>query len=198
MHAAQWARSGETRQMVMPSSELLVDSCRIHDVPPPDCGIAGDGVNTGPRKSPVKLHKFAAISGIGWTIDISVMTVLVWLGQITFVANLAGAFLAITFVFVVSQRRIFVHDGHFLGRKFIQYCLWHSVAVPLASLAIHLLAAALEHSGGQDIWINAGMASVMPWRVAVSILAKGLVTPATLYANFLFMGWLLERRLSWR
>ena len=127
-------------------------------------------------KSSVRLHKFTVVSGIGWIIDIGLMTALVWLGQATFVANLTSAFLGITFVFVLSQKHIFRSQKHFLYRGFIYYCLWHIVAVPLASMAIHVLATKFEHSGLQEIWATIELEPVLPWHVAVSIVAKGFVT----------------------
>lgn len=145
----------------------------------------------------LRLHRFTIISGIGWLLDLSVMSLLVWAGLEVFAANLIGATLAITFVFFAAQNRIFINEGGFLYGKFAAYALFQSMAVPLASLAIHALNGVLVASG----WVEAGVLAVMPSLlamvpVATAILAKGLVTPATLYGNFVFMGWLLERRLS--
>lgn len=146
----------------------------------------------------MRLHRFTVISGIGWLLDLGVMSGLVAAETPVFLANLASASLAITFVFFVAQKRIFVNENGFLFRKFAAYFLFQALAVPLASLAIHALAGALGTVGLADWAPFIGLIPSGAARsVAVSLLAKGLVTPATLYINFVFMGWLLERRLSY-
>lgn len=128
--------------------------------------------------------------------DLSLMALLVDLGLPVFWANMLGATVAITFVFSVAQRRIFVSDGHVLLPKFAVYFLYQSMVIPLASLGIHALAALLEGANVGAYPPFDLLPSDAARQAAVSVLAKGLATPATLYSNFLFMGWLLERRLS--
>ncbi|MEE3624777.1 GtrA family protein [Nitrospirillum sp. BR 11752] len=144
----------------------------------------------GLSRKDLRVHRFALVSGVGWCIDLGMMSGLVALCIPTFFANLVGASLAISFVFLVSQRRIFIHDGHVLGRQFLYYCLWQAAAVPLASLAIASLAPLIEATGLLQLLPIHG-------RVIAPVIAKALVTPVTLYSNYLFMSWLLERRLAW-
>ncbi|MDZ5650610.1 GtrA family protein [Nitrospirillum sp. BR 11828] len=159
----------------------------------PGCGDASPGSGYGKGwdvgKVGVRLYRFALISGAGWAMDMATMTSLVWLKVPTFPANLIGASLALTFVFFVSQRHIFVHDGHLLGRQFLYYCLWQVAAVSVASLVISFIASMLMMV---DWPVSASW--LPPHAVVASVLAKVIVTPLTLYSNFLFMTWLLERR----
>lgn len=146
-------------------------------------------------QSVVRVHRFAMVSGLGWCMDLLIMSTLVWGGVQTFGANIVSAGLAITFVFLVSQKRIFLHDGHLIGRRFFYYCLWQLVAVPLASL---LIAELVPLIGRSPILPLTHMLLPGKEKVLLSVLSKGMVTPVTLYANYLFMTWLLERRLSWK
>jgi hypothetical protein len=142
----------------------------------------------------MRIHRFTIISGIGWLLDLSTMGALVHGGLSVFLANLIGATLGITFVFFAAQNRIFVNEGGFLYRKLGTYVLFQSLAVPAASLAIHVLRDALHVALPPFTALD--LAPEMQTLV-IALAAKVLVTPATLYGNFLFMGWLLERRLSY-
>lgn len=143
----------------------------------------------------MRLHRFAIISGLGWLIDLSVMTLLVAAGVSIFVANLISAGIAITFVFFAAQNRIFAGIGGFLYAKFAIYLFYQALAVPLASGLIHELAHFFLSAGLGDLYPVSLLA--LPIRTAlVSIVAKVIVTPLTLYSNFVFMGWLVERRIS--
>jgi hypothetical protein len=145
----------------------------------------------------MRIHLFTVISGIGWLIDLATMAALVDHGTSPFWANMAGASVAIVFVFFTAQKHLFINADGLIGRKFVYYLIYQSAAVPLASLVIHLLAAAFTSVGFQDLpQLIALLPNPEMRMVAVPIVAKGLVTPATLYGNFIFMGVLLERRLS--
>lgn len=148
---------------------------------------------------PIRIHGFVLISGMGWLLDLAIMTSLTAAGMPVFLANCVSAGIAVSFVFLIAQRRTFVHDGSWIIGKFAAYALYNAIAILLASLAI----AALAHTVFEPIL--ATFASVVSlvvdpnWRLALaSILAKVAVTPLTLYANFLFMGWLLEGKASLR
>lgn len=146
----------------------------------------------------MRIHRFTIISGIGWIIDMTVMASLVGFGAWVFLANLVGATLALTFVFFVAQNRVFVSDGGFAYRKFAAYSLFQMMAVPLASLAIHGLTDSLLSLGLNNWSLLATLVPAEQLRlVIISVFAKGIVTPLTLYSNFVFMGWLLERRVSY-
>lgn len=133
--------------------------------------------------------RFAVISGSGWIIDVSLTVMLVYMGATPFLASLAGSVVAVTFVYVVSLRAVFEIDGRLGTRAFPMYLMWQvfsiSASSALVALLAHLIApsiaATLDHfdmAGGRD-----------PLSAA-SGLSKGLVTPITLAANFLFFRWL--------
>jgi len=106
---------------------------------------------------------------------------LVHFGLSPFVASMIGAGTAVTFVYIVSQLAIF-HQGRTGGvTDYAIYVVWQVVAITIASLLVAFLARILEPS---FIALTLSMATG---------IAKVLVTPLTLGANFLFMKWLTGR-----
>jgi putative flippase GtrA len=144
-----------------------------------------------------RLSVFTLISGGGWLLDIGVMLSLVATGLAPFSANLLGALCGVSFVFVLAQRRVFTQDGAggVRWRLFGPYLLWQGVAIPTASLLISAAAVALA---APATWAEAALPLAPSAAVIAAGVAKVAVTPLTLYANFLFSGWLMERRVSWR
>lgn len=119
------------------------------------------------------LH-FGVISGIGWLIDFSVFSGLAWAGVPVWAANMAGASIAVLFVFFSSVRRVFRYQGSYLLGKLIAYIAYQVVAITLASLLIDALT---------------------QWMGIAPLLSKVLVTPLTFYANFQFMSFITTGRL---
>lgn len=127
------------------------------------------------------------------------MTSLTALGTSVFIANCLSAATAVSFVFLIAQRHTFAHDGSWIAGKFAAYALYNAGAILLASMAIAVLA----HHVFEPILAFAFPVDLVTEKVrwvlaAASLAAKIMVTPLTLYANFLFMGWLLEGRASFR
>lgn len=122
----------------------------------------------------MKLGRFGVVSGLGWLMDFGVFTALVTAGVWPAPANVAGALLAITFVFAVSTRRVFQVEGGFAWRKFATYLAYQAVQIALFSALIQVLT------------LRAGLPAPV---------AKMAVTPVTFYTNFLFMSVLLTGRL---
>jgi putative flippase GtrA len=120
------------------------------------------------------VFKFAVISGTGWLIDFAIFVLLTGTGLSPFLANVAGAGTAVTFVFFASVRKVFEYQGGYLVGKLVLYLCFQVVAVNLASLAIQLL---VSHP-------------LIP-----PLSAKILVTPITFYLNFQFMAYLTSGRL---
>jgi putative flippase GtrA len=117
-----------------------------------------------------RIVKFAGVSGAGLCLDYAVYSLLCASGVAAGWANLVSASLGVTFVFVVSARRIFAaSDEHFMLGLFAVYALYQVCAVSAASWlvgeATHLL-------DGQFL------------------LGKTLVLPLSFTANYLFMSWL--------
>jgi len=129
----------------------------------------------------MKRH-FVIISGLGWLLDISLMLLLVQLGVHLFVANSISAFCAVTFVFFLARSQVFKDAPvHSLNRTIVIYWLWQVVAINAASGLIVLVDMGL-------FFISYKYFS--PLAQAAEPLAKILVTPVTLAANFIFIKWL--------
>lgn len=128
---------------------------------------------------------FAAISGTGWLIDMGLTMAVVQLGLSPFLGSAIGAATAVTFVYVVS--RLLVMGDRQIGgaREIGLYVAWQVFAISMASALVaalaHLLAPLVAAFGTLDALALA------------SGIAKALVTPLTLIANFLFLKWLTGR-----
>lgn len=120
-----------------------------------------------------RIVKFAGVSGAGLCLDYAVYTLLCTSGLDAGVANLVSAACGVTFVFVVSSRRVFASSGHFLLGLFAAYALYQVAAISLASYAVHGATALL---GGRFL------------------LGKTVVLPFSFTANYLFMSWLFGAR----
>lgn len=120
-----------------------------------------------------RILKFAGVSGAGLCLDYAIYTLLCTSGLDAGVANLISAACGVTFVFVVSSRRIFASSGRFLLGLFAAYALYQVAAISLASWAVQ---GATVLFGGRFL------------------LGKTLVLPFSFTANYLFMTWLFGAR----
>lgn len=159
-----------------------------------------------PSVPAARLPAFAVISGLGWVLDVAITLTLAGLGWPSGFANAVGAVCGVGFVFVGGTRRLFLARHLPMARALAVYGLYNGVAIAVASLAVGLLAAELAPLAAEGAAVALTLAgerlaaSVSPDVVAAMAatgVAKALVTPATLYGNFLFMGWLMEGRASW-
>jgi putative flippase GtrA len=117
-----------------------------------------------------RIIKFAGVSGAGLCLDYAVYSLLCAGGVAAGWANLVSASLGVTFVFVVSARRIFAaSDEHFLLGLFGIYALYQVCAVSAAS------------------WLVGESTHLLDGRY---LLGKTLVLPLSFTANYLFMSWL--------
>jgi putative flippase GtrA len=120
-----------------------------------------------------RIAKFAGVSGAGLCLDYAVYTALCVGGLDAGVANLVSASCGVTFVFVVSARRIFASSERFLLGLFVVYALYQVVAISLASWAVH------------------GATALLAGRF---LLGKTVILPFSFTANYLFMSWLFGAR----
>jgi putative flippase GtrA len=120
-----------------------------------------------------RIVAFAGVSGAGLCLDYAIYTLLCTSGLDAGVANLVSAACGVTFVFVVSARRVFAASGQFLLGLFAIYALYQVAAISLASYAVH---GATDLLGGRFL------------------LGKTLVLPFSFSANYLFMSWLFGAR----
>jgi putative flippase GtrA len=127
-------------------------------------GALGDPARA-PRSLLGQVWGFGLVSGLGLTLDVVVFAVLVLTAGVTpFWANLAGAALAVTFVFCASVRRVFADRGGFLIGRFLVYAAWQAVGITAAS------------------WLVDHLALHLP-----ALAAKLAMLPLTFSANFLVM-----------
>lgn len=151
-----------------------------------------------------RLPRFAIVSGIGWLIDLGVMLSLVQFGLDAGRANILGASCGVTFVFFAAQQQIFRSAHGFRVRALALYAGCQIVAILAASGLVGLMASLLQPAATETAaWLSAWIATLSTAlppspHFAAAAAAKAFVTPITLYANFLFMSWLLEGQASWR
>jgi putative flippase GtrA len=146
----------------------------------------------------LKLPSFTLLSGIGWCIDFAIFNTLVTLGHTYFASNLVSASVAVTFILIAARRWIFRHHAESLHVVVAKYVIWNVVAVTAASFLIQLIATGLEHIDLSGVLAGAGQVTgkIPDKKAIVSNVAKLLVTPITMYANFLAVGYIIERRFS--
>jgi len=135
-----------------------------------------------------RLSHFTVLSGIGWCIDFGLMLLLVWNEVPVFLSNVVGAVAATIFVYLTAQRHVFKLAENRLGgpTRFMAYAGYQAIVIAIASFLIDAVAGMMAES-----------ALIGDPRLAAA-MAKISITPLTMYSNFLFMGWLVEGRLSWR
>ena len=142
----------------------------------------------------MRVHRFAAISGIGWLCDFCILLTLVHFGVHPMLANILSAGTAVSLVFVLSQKSLFVASNHFLVRKFALYVMWNVAAITVASALIAQLSVLVASSMAR---LHLGIGSDLDADLAV-LVAKIAITPLTMYANYLALTAIMEGRASWR
>lgn len=127
--------------------------------------------------------KFLLISGTGWFIDVSMYSILtLLLGISIFFSNTISSILAITFVFYISTKKIFIQykEGVTLKIKYIIYFIYQLVLVILVSI----IAQKLYFIVGNYYLIEADQ---------LKIIIKIFVTPFTMILNFFVLKILSEK-----
>ncbi len=123
----------------------------------------------------IKLFGFTIFSGFGFVIDFGIFSILIYLNISVFVSNIAAGFFAVSFVYFSSAKHIFINHNKFFLAKFIIYIIFNIFRVYVLSLLVVFLTGSLE------------LAPIFP---------KILVLPASLYANFLFMNFLMTNKFK--
>lgn len=135
-----------------------------------------------------RLSRFTLLSGIGWTIDVGLTLGLVTIGLPVAIANAVGAATAVSFVYATALRHVFQsRPSRFPGfGRFARYLVYQVFAIAAASALIGALAEGLS------------LVFVAATATQSAAAAKVVVTPLTLYSNYVFMSWLVEGRAIWR
>ena len=132
---------------------------------------------------------FTVISGLGWTLDVLTTMLLVQWGAAPFFASICGASAAVLFVYITSRLVLFTQNDLGDSRSFFLYVGWQVVAISAAAALVAWLAFTLEAPLTARITIPNVDALTLS-----SGVAKALVTPLTLIANFVFLRWLTQTR----
>lgn len=128
--------------------------------------------------------QFIGISGIGWLMDFTIFSLLGLCSANLTINNIISSSVAVSFVFVVSTCKTFVqkNGGMNLKIKFAIYVTYQIVLIFVISRLLALLAVLIS-----AILIETAFAKFS------GMLAKILVTPFTMCANFFVMKFLIER-----
>lgn len=135
------------------------------------------------KKIIIQAFSFFGLSGIGWLIDMSIYSILTYFNVYTILANIISSFVAVTFVYLTSTKKIFVNinDSFNVKKKYIVYILYQVIIVLISSTIINLIA---ENLVNIDIKLITDYAKIS---------AKIIVTPFTMITNFIFMKFLIEK-----
>lgn len=134
-----------------------------------------------------KLLRFAAVSGVGWLVDLAVYAVLtkVFLFSVL-AANYLSSAVSVTFVFFVSTRHVLENRNKRIptARKYLYYLTYQLILVTLVSL----LATLIDRYLAAQPWVQ----SLPPLAENTKLAAKLLITPVTMVCNFFVLKLLTE------
>ena len=126
------------------------------------------------RKLLNQFIRFLFVSGTGWLIDFSLYFIFTnILKYEVFYSNILSSIPAITFVFIVSVKKIFKkkENGISIRKKYIIYFLYQMLLIFLISLL------------GQSLYLIL-VENNMEARI-IKIIIKIIITPITMIINFL-------------
>ena len=133
----------------------------------------------------VQFLQFLAVSGVGWIIDFSVYSLLAYLTEIKVIlANIISSIPAITYVFFISNKKIFEKSNSKLSLK-VKYLIYFSYQIVLllcVSSLGELIHAALSEVVVHDFLVK-----------NLKLVVKILITPITMTINFIVMKKLIEK-----
>lgn len=130
---------------------------------------------------------FLLVSGTGWIIDFFCYTILTYKWNLYVIyANILSAIPSITFVFIVSTRKIFQtnENGISLKRKYLLYVVYQIILV----ISVSLLAQIMYN------WASFMIADsqIFVYKY-LKIIIKLCITPITMLLNFIVMKYLSEK-----
>jgi GtrA-like protein. len=134
------------------------------------------------RKLLNQFIRFLFVSGTGWLIDFSLYFIFTnILKYEVFYSNILSSIPAITFVFIVSVKKIFKkkENGISIRKKYIIYFLYQMLLIFLISLL------------GQSLYLIL-VENNMEARI-IKIIIKIIITPITMIINFFVMKFLTEK-----
>lgn len=132
---------------------------------------------------------FALLSGLGWIIDFITYSTVAQLPVSLFTANLAGAAAGMGTVFIGGRLSVFRHSRNRLHIATGLYVIWSSIAILFASVLINVVGVILHNPMIRPI-LDAMLVATglrIPIKLAISTIAKVVVTPLTMALNFCAM-----------
>ena len=137
------------------------------------------------KKIFIQFIKFLFLSGIGWLIDFTLYLIFSNIFDFKIIySNILSSIPAVTFVFFVSTRRVFVKNkkGFTLKEKYFIYFLYQVILI----ITISLL--------GQYLYllILKNIAVKIELKI-LKLIIKILITPITMLINFIVMKFLIEK-----
>ena len=130
----------------------------------------------------IQFIKFLFVSGTGWIIDFGLYSIFTGiLGLQILYSNILSSIPAITFVFIVSTKKIFKENknGFSTKKKYLIYFIYQMILVFLISLLGQFL---YEIAIRNEINFN-----------SLKIIIKIMVTPITMILNFFVIKHLAEK-----
>ena len=135
------------------------------------------------KKILVEAIKFVGISGVGWIIDICIYLTLTYIIKCNvFLANVTSSLAGVTFVFIVSTRKLFKNNSKInLKIKYIIYVIYQILLIITASKIMLIISDTLKETN-INIILN-----------YINIIVKIIITPFTLLINYIVMKYLIEK-----
>lgn len=130
----------------------------------------------------IQFIKFLFVSGTGWIIDFGLYSILTGIfGLQILYSNVLSSIPAITFVFIVSTKKIFVENknGFSIKQKYLIYFVYQMILI----LSVSLL--------GQFLYTIA-IKNKINFSL-LKIIIKIMITPVTMVLNFFVIKYLAER-----
>ncbi|MDD4706208.1 MAG: GtrA family protein [Bacilli bacterium] len=133
-----------------------------------------------------KYLKFIFVSGIGWLIDFTIfITLSTLLKQNIFISNIISSIPAITWVFIISTKKIFdkSESKRSLQLKYIIYLIYQIILIVTISWFGNFLYNFLKFVTFNNLFINN----------YGKIIIKIIITPITMTINYYMMRYLTEK-----
>ena len=135
------------------------------------------------KKLFIQAMKFIGLSGIGWILDFGTYTGLGLVWNNLVVNNTISSWVGVTFVFIFATRKVFDNVSKIpLKWKYVIYLLYQCILIFLISKLLNKINVILV--------TNIEISFVQQFS---AIIAKILVTPLTMFLNFLVMKGIIEK-----
>lgn len=135
------------------------------------------------KKLFIQAIKFIGLSGLGWILDFGTYTGLGLVWNNLVVNNTISSWVGVTFVFIFATRKVFDNVSKIpLKWKYVIYLLYQCILIFLISKLLNKINVILV--------TNIEISFVQQFS---AIIAKILVTPLTMFLNFLVMKGIIEK-----